>query len=270
MKTIGIIGLGIIGGSIALSLKEKGYKIIGMNRSPEPLEKALRLNIIDESAPLDSPPETDVTFVCTTVAVTPYFIRRVLESTSKTIVTDVASTKTFIIKSLEDLPQERLSRFIGGHPMAGSEKTGIDYAKKDLFVDATFFLTPNKYTSEETITVVENLVKELKAKPIFIKPEEHDELVAHISHLPQIISTSLSVVTKSAVGDNIVYSGRGYKDMTRLANSSFSVWKDILYTNRENIVKAIDSYRNFLDRVRDSIDRWDEKELEEIFSMAKY
>ncbi|HHV81054.1 MAG TPA: prephenate dehydrogenase/arogenate dehydrogenase family protein [bacterium] len=270
MRSIGIIGLGIIGGSIALSLKDKGYKIVGMNRSKEPLEKALKSNIIDEAASLDSPPETDITFVCTTVTVTPYFIRKVLDCTDKTIVIDVASTKTFIMKDLDDLPAEKLSRFTGGHPMAGSEKTGIDYAKKDLFVNATFFLTPNRYTSEETISQVKKVVGELGANPVFISPEEHDKLVAYISHLPQIISTSLSVVVKSAVEDKIVYSGRGYRDMTRLANSNFSVWRDIIATNRNNISEAIDTYKNFLDRMKSSIDRWDEKELEEIFNMAKY
>lgn len=270
IKSIGIIGLGIIGGSIALSLKDKGYRIIGMNRSKEPLEKALKLNIIDEIASLDSPPETDFTFVCTTVTVVPYFIRKVLECTERTVVVDVASTKSFIIKDLEDLPKDKLSRFIGGHPMAGSEKTGIDYAKKDLFVNATFFLTPNRYTSEDVVFKIKGLVEELGANPVFIEPEEHDKLVAYISHLPQMLSTSLSVVVKSVIGDNIAYSGRGYKDMTRLANSSFSVWRDILYTNRDNIKEAIEAYKEFLNRVSSSIDRWDEKELEEIFNKAKY
>lgn len=269
MKSIGIIGLGMIGGSIALSLKNKGYKIIGMNRSKEPIEKALKLNIIDESASLDYPPETDFTFVCTTVAVVPYFIRKVLDYTDKTIVIDVASTKSFIMKELEDLPKEKLSRFIGGHPMAGSEKTGIDYAQKDLFMNATFFLTPNRYTLEEVVTKAKGLVEELGANPVFIEPEEHDKLVAYISHLPQILSTSLSIVAKSAVGENISYSGKGYRDMTRLAHSSFSVWRDILYTNRDNIKEAIDAYRELLEKVSLIIDRWDEKELERVFNRAK-
>ncbi|MGC8970760.1 MAG: prephenate dehydrogenase [bacterium] len=268
MKSIGIIGLGIIGGSLALSLREKGYKVIGMNRSKEPLEKALKMNIIDEVAPLDSPPELDMIFVCTVVSVVPCFVKLVLEKTKSTVVTDVASTKGFIIKELEDLPKEKLARFIGGHPMAGSEKTGIDYAKRDLFVNATYFLTPTNYTSQETATAVKQIVESLGANPVFINPDDHDKLVAYISHLPQIISTCLSVVAKETVNGNIVYSGRGYKDMTRLAQSSFSVWRDILYTNRHNVINAIRGYRNFLGEVEDLIKNWEEKKLERIFKLA--
>lgn len=268
MKSVGIIGLGIIGGSLALSLKEKGYSIVGMNRSKEPLEKALSLKIIDEVAPLESPPEVDVIFVCTVVSVVPHFIRLVLEKTRNTLVTDVASTKGFILKELRDLPKEKLTRFIGGHPMAGSEKTGIDYAKKDLFLNATYFLTPTEYTSEETIITVKEIVELLGANPVFINPEDHDRLVAYISHLPQIISTCLSVVARDRVDGDIVYSGRGYKDMTRLAHSSFSVWRDILYTNRHNIVEAIEVYSKFLREVEKYIEDWDEKRLENIFKLA--
>lgn len=268
MKSIGIIGLGIVGGSLALSFKEKGYKVVGMNRSKEPLEKALKMSIIDEIVPLESPPELDVIFVCTVVSVVPHFIRLVLEKTKNTIVTDVASTKGFIVKELQDLSRERLTRFIGGHPMAGSEKTGIDYAKKDLFVSATYFLTPTEYTSDTTISTVKGLVEILGAKPVFITPEEHDELVAYISHLPQILSTCLSVVAKSEVKENIVYSGRGYKDMTRLAQSSFSVWRDILYTNKENISRAMERYIQLLEEVKAHIDNWEEKALEDVFNFA--
>lgn len=268
MKSIGIMGLGIIGGSLALSFKEKGYTVVGMNRSREPLEKALKMNIIDEIAPLDSPPELDVIFVCTIVSTVPYFIRLVLEKTKDTVVTDVASTKNFVIKELEDLPREKLTRFIGGHPMAGSEKTGIDYAKKDLFVNATYFLTPTEYTSEITVSTIKDLVETLGANPVFITPEEHDKLVAYISHLPQILSTCLSVIAKDEVNGNIVYSGRGYKDMTRLAHSSFSVWRDILYTNKSNIVEAIGRYIQLLEGVKTHIDNWEEKAIEEIFKIA--
>ncbi len=268
MKSIGIIGLGIVGGSLALSFKEKGYKVVGMNRSKEPLEKALKMDIIDEIAPLESPPELDVIFVCTVVSVVPHFIRLVLENTKNTIVTDVASTKGFIVKELQDLPREGLRRFIGGHPMAGSEKTGIDYAKKDLFVNATYFLTPTDYTSENTISTVKGLVEIIGAKPVFITPEEHDKLVAYISHLPQILSTCLSVLAKDEVKEDIVYSGRGYKDMTRLAQSSFSVWRDILYTNKGNISKAMERYIQLLEEVKTYIDNWEEKALEDVFKFA--
>lgn len=268
MKSIGIIGLGIIGGSLALSLKERGHRIVGMNRSKEPLEKALKMKIIDEVAPLDSPPELDMIFVCTLVSVAPHFIKLVLEKTQNTIVTDVASTKGFIIKELSDLPKEKLSRFIGGHPMAGSEKTGIDYAKSDLFVNATYFLTPTDYTSKETTSTVKHIVESLGANPIFITPEDHDKLVAYISHLPQLLSTCLSVVAKEEVNGNIIYSGRGYKDMTRLAHSSFSVWRDILFTNRYNIVNAIKEYRKLLEDIENFIENWEEKELERIFKLA--
>ncbi|MBC7319195.1 prephenate dehydrogenase/arogenate dehydrogenase family protein [bacterium] len=268
MRSIGIIGLGIIGGSLALSLKEKGYRIVGMNRSKEPLEKALKMKIIDEVAPLDSPPELDIIFVCPIVSVVPHFIRLVLEKTKNTIVTDVASTKGFIIKELENLSKEQLSRYIGGHPMAGSEKTGIDYAKKDLFINATYFLTPTKYTSDRAISTVKEIVEILGAKPVFIDPESHDKLVAYISHLPQLLSTCLSVIAKNEVNGNIAYSGRGYKDMTRLAHSSFSVWRDILYTNRYNIIEAIGKYIQLLEEVRTHIDNWEEKALEDVFKSA--
>jgi len=268
MKDIAIIGLGIIGGSLALSFKEKGYTIIGINRSREPIEKALQMGAIDEVASLDAIPEVDVAFVCTTVTTVPRFTETVLNNTSKTIVIDVASTKGFIFKELENLPPEKFSRFIGGHPMAGSEKTGIEAAKKDLFLNATFFLVPNSYTSEETKIKVQNIVKTLRANPVFIDANSHDKLVSIISHLPQLISTTLSLTAKTILGENIKYSGRGYKDMTRLANSKFSVWRDIIYTNRENIIKAIEAYKSNLSEIESLIDNWDEEALSKLFEIA--
>jgi prephenate dehydrogenase len=268
MKDIVVLGLGIIGGSIALTLKEKGYRVIGMNRSKSPLEKAIQMGIIDEVGSIDSPPEVDVAFICTTVTTIPSFVRVILNSTKDTVVIDVGSTKGFIIRELSDLPKEKLSRFIGGHPMAGSEKIGIEAAQKDLFVNATFFLVPNRYTLEETKVKAQNIVETLGANPVFIEPEAHDRLVGTISHLPQLLSTTLSLTVKSILGEDIKYSGRGYKDMTRLANSKFSIWRDIIYTNRENIIASLEAYKSNLSKIESLIDNWDEDGLKKLFELA--
>jgi prephenate dehydrogenase len=268
MKDIVVLGLGIIGGSIALTLKEKGYRVIGMNRSKAPLEKALQMGIIDEIAPIDSPPEVDVAFICTTVTTIPSFIKMMLDKTRATIVIDVGSTKGFIFNELKKLPSEQLSRFIGGHPMAGSEKTGIDAARKDLFLSATFFLVPNRYTLEETKVKAQNIVETLGANPVFIDASSHDRLVGMISHLPQLISTTLSLTAKTILGEDIKYSGRGYKDMTRLANSKFSIWRDIIYTNRENIIASLEAYKSNLSKIESLIDNWDEDGLKKLFELA--
>ncbi|MGB9682536.1 MAG: prephenate dehydrogenase [bacterium] len=268
MKDVLIVGLGIIGGSLALSLREKGYKVTGINRSKEPLEKAIQIGIIDDVASIDSFPDTEVTFVCTTVTTIPSFVKTILNRTQDTVVIDVGSTKRFIMRELRDLPKEKLSRFIGGHPMAGSEKIGIDAARKDLFINATFFLVPNGYTSDKTRHKAKEIVEALQANPVFIDAESHDKLVGIISHLPQLLSTTLSLTAKTLLGEDIKYSGKGYKDMTRLANSKFSVWRDILYTNRENIIKTIEAYKSNLSEIESSIVKWDEEKLSKLFELA--
>ena len=255
---IGIIGLGLIGGSIAKALKEKtNIEIVAMNRSEKSLIDAYNDGVIDKYSLTDMSifKECDIIIVCTTVDTIPTYVSKLKPYIKKDcIITDVGSTKKKICDTLSNIKD---ICFIGGHPMAGSEQTGYKSAKAHLFENAFYILTPINNVPQSKIDKMINIAKTLGATPVVISPEVHDYTVAAISHVPHIIASSLvNTVKELADSDGYMHSfaAGGFRDITRIASSSPDVWNSICQDNREPILKVLDTYINTVRELKTSLE----------------
>ena len=270
---IAIIGLGLIGGSMGLSLRKKAdLEVVGFARRGETASRALELGAVDrtEGDLLAAVRDADLVLIATPVMAMKDIMAKIGESLDKgCIVTDVASTKAQVMGWAEERLPSWIS-FVGGHPMAGKETSGIEAADADLFIGCTYCLMPQRSATKEAIDKVEGLVRQIEAKPIFIDASEHDMLVAAVSHLPMVISSALvSMATKSSSWDDMSkLAATGYRDLTRLASGSPEMSRDICLTNREFILRWIDEYSEELEKFRHLISEGSE-ELGEAFLQAR-
>jgi prephenate dehydrogenase len=251
MQRVTIVGTGLIGGSMALALKQAFPKIqvFGVDK-PEVLERARQLKIIDHAGAEPS----DLVVLATPVG----DILRLLDQfvTGHELVTDVGSTKVAICGKAERIGVP----FVGGHPMAGLEHSGPESASATLFRNAPYFLCPVKSMPAGAVEDMQVIAKAIGAVPHVIQPEDHDRIVAQISHLPQIISTLLAAQT-AAHKD---LSGPGLRSMTRLAASPFHLWRDILKTSG-SLPQELQSFIQSLQRILDSIEVGNLDEVEALF-----
>lgn len=273
MQNIGIIGLGLIGGSIAKALKRHdGYSIRAFNRSMPSLEAALADKIIDEGSAEDLSvlSDSDIIFVCTPVDLIPSYVERLIPIIKRDcIITDVGSTKNSIYTEM--LKFGNKINYIGGHPMAGSEQTSYKAAKPFLLENAYYVLTPSPTVDPKYVTEFEKLIKLTGAVPIVIDPAEHDYTVAAISHVPHIIAAALVNTVKQLDGEKQLMhalAAGGFKDITRIASSSPEVWSSICFDNRDSILKVIDSFKAQLDDFAAAISSND-KSLDDCFARAR-
>lgn len=227
------MGTGLIGGSIGLALRAQGWHVSASDVDPEVERQALAIGVADATG-LD--PEAEVTLVAVPVGAISELIEQALAETSG-LVTDVGSTKADICKAIDD------ARFVGGHPMAGSDQDGITGARADLFADAMWVLTPSESTSEEAFATVRTLVKSLGAESIALPPAVHDELVAQVSHVPHLTSAALMNLADSTSVEHrplLRLAAGGFRDMTRISAGRPAIWPDICVANREAIVVGLD------------------------------
>jgi prephenate dehydrogenase len=234
---IGIAGLGLIGGSIALGVRSAwpAVKIVGVDRT-EVSHAALARKAIDERRTTVSDlGEVDLIVLAMPVADIVDALDRIGRARLTAVVTDVGSTKRHIVAAAE---AAGLQHFIGGHPMAGAERSGLDAARADLFLNRPWFLTPTANGSAEAR--VAQLVRTLGATPVAVPPDAHDRAMAYVSHVPQLLAVGLMVAAGEAVGEaGLPHSGRAFDEMTRLAASSPDVWASILSTNADYVSEAV-------------------------------
>ncbi len=259
-KQITIIGTGLIGGSVALAAKNHGLarRVVGCDRA-ETLEHAQRLGAIDSGStdPAQVCAGSEVVVLATPVGAILDFVERIAPRLPPDVlITDVGSTKKEIVaKAREALGRDAGKRFLPGHPMAGKERSGIEQADSELFVGAVWLFTPipvgnasctagatgaapGQWRGTEWISLVEKL----GAKAAFMDVERHDRLCAWISHLPQMIATAFASTLEDHVGDDAeikAIGGRALRELTRIAASPYSMWRDIAMTNSENIEEAL-------------------------------
>lgn len=243
--TLAVVGVGLIGGSFALAAKEAGiaHRVLGVS-SAATLEKAKALRIVDDGLPLEEAiPQADLVFLSSTIHTIIEMMPR-LEGLVKpgAIVTDAGSTKRAIVRAAEAVEG---MYFVGGHPMAGKEKGGVEQADATLFRGRLWVLTTDHGQRDDRFDKLESIVRHVGAKPVLMPAAEHDAAVARTSHLPQLLSTALAAsLEQSFHHEAPVIAGPGLMDATRLALSPYPVWKDILETNRDQIHAAM---ADFLD-----------------------
>ncbi|MBI5416498.1 prephenate dehydrogenase [Candidatus Poribacteria bacterium] len=275
-KKVTIIGVGLIGGSIAKALKEKNIKIkiFGFGRNKSNLETAVSQGIIDKwSLDLkEAVYDADLIIISTPVTTIPEIVASIEPFIkSGAIITDAGSSKSFIVNKIEKLKSEKIF-FVGSHPMAGSEKSGVLNSSADLFVNSTCFVTRAKHTDMLALNKIKNLWENLGAKVIEISPDEHDEIVAITSHLPHILAAALTnLVSIQNKKNSIIKSGiaNGFRDSTRIASSDPVMWRDICISNKKSILKKINDLRLELFKMETLIQMEDAEGLYNKFLNAK-
>lgn len=272
---IGFIGLGLIGGSIAKGIKRTrpDIKIMAYMRTRSKLEQAQKDGIVDIIP--DGVDETfhqcDIIFLCTPVEYNARYLSQLRPFLKENaIVTDVGSTKTDIHQAVRRLGME--SCFVGGHPMAGSEKTGYENSSDHLLENAYYIITPTPLSRRESIDEMTAIAKLIGAIPLVLDFSRHDQIVAAISHLPHIIASTLV----NLVRDQDDPEGRmkrlaagGFKDITRIASSSPEMWEQICMTNTEPICDILRTYIDSLERILDAVDKKDGKTVYELFDQSR-
>jgi prephenate dehydrogenase len=238
---ITIIGVGLLGGSIGLSLKASGSscRISGYGHRVETLKRAAEFGAIDDwSLELaDVIPGSDLVILCTPVGLFKQMLRDIAPLLdSGTIVTDVGSTKRSVVRLGRELFTGG-GLFVGSHPMAGSEKRGVEYARADLFQNAMCIVTPTAGTDARAAGKVEGFWKSLGMQVVRLSPEEHDAWVGDVSHLPHVLAAALvSMQSRSA----LPLAGKGFLDATRIASGDALLWRDILLDNQDNLKAGLD------------------------------
>ena len=275
MTCIGFIGLGLIGGSLARSIKKfhPDFHILAYSHTPSTLEQALIAGAIDEALDQNDPRfgNCDFIFLCapvqTNITYFP-FLRSIIREDC--ILTDVGSVKG---ETTDAAVRTGLAEnFIGGHPMAGTEKTGFSSSTDYLLENAYYFITTNRETDPEKVRRYSDLIRSIRSLPIVVSAEEHDYIVAGVSHLEHIVASSLVNTVKSIDTRDekmkLVAAG-GFRDITRIASSSPVMWQQICLANRKDILKVLDRYMEFLSNFRFMIDSADADGLYRTFSSSK-
>jgi prephenate dehydrogenase len=278
-KHVCVVGCGLIGGSFALALRRAGFAgriaACGGSRSPRLAVERGIVDAVEESFEGGEVCEADLIYLAAPIGGIIDFLRtRSKQIRPGAIVTDAGSAKVEICRvARESLPAG--VTFIGGHPMAGGENTGVQYARADLFDGATYALMTGQGIDEAEFDRFRSLVESIGARVIGVSPEAHDAAVALISHLPQLVASALASLLGPErdidVADRALarrLAATGWRDMTRLAGSAWSVWRDICLTNQPNISNAIGSLIAELQSLKDALDSRDFNRARELFNEA--
>ncbi len=273
--TYGFIGLGLIGGSIAKAIKnaDKDSKIMAYTPHRETVDKAHDEGIVDlplyEIGPQFG--DCDFIFLCAPVELNNENLKALLPYISaKTTITDIGSVKSSIHQVVKELGLE--SQFIGGHPMAGTERIGYGNSKPGILENAYYIITKTEYSSKERLDQYTELVRMIKAIPLVVPYEQHDYITAAISHVPHVISASLVNLVKNSDGKDQLMktiAAGGFKDITRISSSSPIMWKQICMTNSYNISDLLGSYIDSLMDIKLAIDEKDENKIMSFFESAR-
>jgi len=273
-KRVAIIGLGLIGGSLGLALRQAkaAQQVAGYDPAKGVGERARKMGAIDQpcSSLADAARGSELIILATPVAAMHTLLQQLATIASPgAVITDVASTKAQVISWAEEYLPATIP-FVGGHPIAGKETSGIEAADATLFHQCVYCLTPTRRTSPAALDKVSALIDALGARPRFLEPLEHDSMVAGVSHLPFIASTALmqTTATNPAWNDASILAGSGFRDMTRLAAGSPEMYRDICLTNSETITRWLDDYITLLSTLRDHIASRDPR-LGEVFAQAQ-
>ncbi len=273
-KKIAIIGMGLIGGSMALALKKENYgsQVIGYDLSEPSLKAALKAEAIDKMARSlqDAVEGADLVVLSTPVGHYQALMQQMAAYLSTgAIVTDVGSVKGHVARLAEDLLPKEV-KFIGGHPMAGSEQGGFKAATATLFENAYYFLTPQGGATDDGLEKLKVLVKIMGALPIVIDPTEHDRVAATISHIPHMTAAILVDILEDSEGiSDRFFVGGGFRDTTRIASGNPEMWKDIFLYNRQEMLRGIQKIENRLLKIKGYLMDQNELDILNLLKRAK-
>lgn len=272
-ERITVIGVGLIGASFAMSMKKNKLcnVIVGTGRNPENLEKAKIKGIIENYylEPEKACQGSDLILFSTPVGIFLDIAKRIKNSLKKgAIVTDVGSVKGNLVREMESLMPDGVS-FVGAHPIAGSDKTGIDNASAELFLGAKCIITPNKNTDKNALQKIIEIWKTFGSDIRLIDPDEHDKIYSVVSHLPHIIAYEIVNTVADIDVSYLNFSGQGFLDTTRIASSSPELWRDICILNKENLLNSIEIFKKNLEKISQYLRASDSNSIEKDFAKAR-
>ncbi|MFK8068448.1 MAG: prephenate dehydrogenase [Gammaproteobacteria bacterium] len=276
IKHLTIIGIGLIGGSFSRALQRADVveRVTGCARSISELEKAIKLGVIDDFStdPAEAVKGADLVLISIPLGACDQIFAKIKPSLgSDTIVTDAGSVKGSVVDSAREHLGDKFPQFVPGHPIAGTEKSGVDASFAELYDNHRVILTPAKETSPEALDKVRRLWELAGAGVDFMDVDRHDEVLAATSHLPHVMAYSL-VNTLSKMeesGDVFRFAAGGFADFTRIASSSPQMWHDIVFTNREAVLQLLERYENSIDELKEALRNNDNEFVMKMMTDAK-
>ncbi|MDP8944853.1 MAG: prephenate dehydrogenase/arogenate dehydrogenase family protein [Actinomycetota bacterium] len=259
-STLGIIGVGLIGGSVGLAAGDSGWEVVGVD-APQVLENAAQSGAIHRAATLKEVREADLVVLAAPISKVTDLVGDLIPTNA--LITDVASAKSAIVRRAENLKL----RFVGGHPMAGSQLSGVANASSKLFEGARYFLTPTGHTDPDDYREVAGFVRELGAVPTAVDPEKHDLLMAALSHLPHLMAAALLKVASDISPEALSFAGPSFRDLTRVGASNPELWSDILAENAPALGEALGAFAGAMAQLGSEIK--DRESMEGRFRQAR-
>ncbi len=278
MKKLVIFGVGLIGGSVALALKKASAiniepQIIGVGRSSASLQAALDLGVIDiaTSDIALALKDADVVLIATPVAQTSAILKSIKPHLSaNTVITDAGSTKGDVLRCAEEILGTQFNQFIGGHPIAGAEKSGVTAAKADLYLNKNVVLTPTPTTNKQAILAATQLWQACGANVSEMSAESHDSIFAAVSHLPHLLAFALvdDIASRPNAAQLFGFAASGFRDFTRIAGSHPEMWRDISLANKNALLSELTAYQTELSTVKKLLENEDSAGLQALFERA--
>ena len=274
MKKVCIIGIGLIGGSLAKAIKRTHQSeiVFGFGRDRSRLEKAQKDNVIDQYSTdigeaLDG---ANMIIIATPVGSYESILKEMKPHiATNMVISDVGSTKASVIEAIKSVFDGTLDNFIPAHPIAGKEKSGFEVSDDNLFVNKKVIITPLENNNSESIKILTKMWERVGAEVDFMTPKSHDDLLGMTSHLPHMLAFSLVNYLISQHPEASLYAAGGFKDFSRIASGDAIMWRDICLNNRDSIIAHIKGYQESLNTLVDAIDSQNEKQLETLFRKAK-
>ena len=271
-----IIGVGSMGGSLARALRKNNSveSIVGYGRNPERLIKAKDLGVVDEITSIlgDAIQDADIIVLATPLGAMQEILIALKDIVSSTsVITDVGSSKKFVIDAAKNAFGKVPVNFVPAHPIAGTEKSGVEAAKADLFEQRRVILTPQANTNASAVKTIRSMWQACGANVVEMQVEHHDEVLAATSHLPHMLAYSL-VDTLARMDDQqeiFEYAAGGFRDFTRIASSDPQMWHDICVANREQLVNMLHAFNDDLQRLTKAVEQADSEYLKDTFTRAK-
>jgi len=274
MKKVSIIGIGLIGGSLAKAIKKTHQSeiVFGYGRDEERLERAQKGNLIDQySADIGEALDgANMVIIATPVGSYESILKEMKPHISEDmVISDVGSTKVSVIEAVKAVFDGVFDNFIPAHPIAGKEKSGFEVSDADLFVNKKVIITPLENNNPESIKILTKMWEEIGAEVDFMTPQSHDDLLGMTSHLPHMLAFSLVNYLVSQHPEASVYAAGGFKDFSRIASGDAIMWRDICLHNRDAIIAHIEGYQESLNTLADAINSQNKDQLESLFREAK-